>query len=247
MSDKTNLGYVLNNGTQWPSTLRQSGGTPPTDSMKASAPVVYVIDDDASVRAAIRNLLESIPLNVETYASPQEFLNNAVLDSPSCLVLDIRLPDSSGLDFQAALIQRGVRIPIIFVTGHGDVAMSVRAMKAGAVEFLTKPFRHQELLEAINHAIDRDRAYRQQQAEQESIRQRYDSLTPREKEVMALVVDGMSNKQISSEIGIRPATVKFHRGKLVFKMRADSVAELVRMAERLDIPRPKSRCSGTIG
>jgi FixJ family two-component response regulator len=184
---------------------------------------------------------------VETYASPQEFLNNAVLDSPSCLVLDIRLPDSSGLDFQAALIQRGVRIPIIFVTGHGDVAMSVRAMKAGAVEFLTKPFRHQELLEAINHAIDRDRAYRQQQAEQESIRQRYDSLTPREKEVMALVVDGMSNKQISSEIGIRPATVKFHRGKLVFKMRADSVAELVRMAERLDIPRPKSRCSGTIG
>lgn len=247
MSDKTNLGYVLNNGTQWPSTLRQSGGTPPTDSMKASAPVVYVIDDDASVRAAIRNLLESVPLNVETYASPQEFLNNAVLDSPSCLVLDIRLPDSSGLDFQAALIQRGVRIPIIFVTGHGDVAMSVRAMKAGAVEFLTKPFRHQELLEAINHAIDRDRAYRQQQAEQESIRQRYDSLTPREKEVMALVVDGMSNKQISSEIGIRPATVKFHRGKLVFKMRADSVAELVRMAERLDIPRPKSRCSGTIG
>ena len=247
MSDKTNLGYVLNNGTQWPSTLRQSGGTPPTDSMKASAPVVYVIDDDASVRAAIRNLIESIPLNVETYASPQEFLNNAVLDSPSCLVLDIRLPDSSGLDFQAALIQRGVRIPIIFVTGHGDVAMSVRAMKAGAVEFLTKPFRHQELLEAINHAIDRDRAYRQQQAEQESIRQRYDSLTPREKEVMALVVDGMSNKQISSEIGIRPATVKFHRGKLVFKMRADSVAELVRMAERLDIPRPKSRCSGTIG
>jgi FixJ family two-component response regulator len=215
--------------------------------MKASAPVVYVIDDDASVRAAIRNLLESVPLNVETYASPQEFLNNAVLDSPSCLVLDIRLPDSSGLDFQAALIQRGVRIPIIFVTGHGDVAMSVRAMKAGAVEFLTKPFRHQELLEAINHAIDRDRAYRQQQAEQESIRQRYDSLTPREKEVMALVVDGMSNKQISSEIGIRPATVKFHRGKLVFKMRADSVAELVRMAERLDIPRPKSRCSGTIG
>ena len=247
MSDKTSLGYVLNNGTQWPSTLRQSGGTPPTDSMKASAPVVYVIDDDASVRAAIRNLLESVPLNVETYASPQEFLNNAVLDSPSCLVLDIRLPDSSGLDFQAALIQRGVRIPIIFVTGHGDVAMSVRAMKAGAVEFLTKPFRHQELLEAINHAIDRDRAYRQQQAEQESIRQRYDSLTPREKEVMALVVDGMSNKQISSEIGIRPATVKFHRGKLVFKMRADSVAELVRMAERLDIPRPKSRCSGTIG
>jgi len=247
MSDKTSLGYVLNNGTQWPSTLRQSGGTPPTDSMKASAPVVYVIDDDASVRDAIRNLLESVPLNVKTYASPQEFLDNTTLDSPSCLVLDIRLPDGSGLDFQAVLIQRGVRIPIIFVTGHGDVAMSVRAMKAGAVEFLTKPFRHQELLEAINHAIDRDRAYRQQQAEQESIRQRYDSLTPREKEVMALVVDGMSNREIGAEIGIRQATVKFHRGKLVFKMRADSVAELVRMAERLDIPRPKSRSSRTIG
>jgi FixJ family two-component response regulator len=215
--------------------------------MKAPAQVVYVIDDDASVREAIRNLLESVPLSVETYASPQEFLSYARLDLPSCLVLDIRLPDGSGLDFQTVLIQKGVHIPIIFITGHGDVAMSVRAMKAGAVEFLTKPFRHQELLEAIYHAINRDRAYRHEQAEQESVRERYASLTPREKEVMALVVAGMSNKQIGSEIGIRQATVKFHRSKVVVKMRADSVADLVRMAERLELPRPKSRVAGTFG
>ena len=188
---------------------------PATDSMKARTPVVYVIDDDASMREAIRNLLESVQLSVETYASPQAFLDAASLDSPSCLVLDVRLPDGSGLDFQAVLIQRGVRIPIIFITGHGDVVMSVRAMKAGAVEFLTKPFRDQELLDAVYHAIDRDRAHRHQQAEQESIRERYASLTPREKEVMALVVGGKSNRQIGSEIGIRQATVKFHRGKRV--------------------------------
>jgi len=209
--------------------------------MKAHAAIVYVIDDDASVRDAIRNLLESIPLSVETYASPQEFLSNARLDTPSCLVLDIRLPDSSGLDFQSVLMHRGIHIPIIFITGHGDVAMSVRAMKAGAFEFLTKPFRHQELLDAIYHAIDQDQAYRQEQAEQESIRARYASLTPREKEVMALVVAGMSNKQIGSQIGIRQATVKFHRGRVVVKMGAGSVADLVRMSERVAIPRPKSR------
>jgi len=209
--------------------------------MKAHAAIVYVIDDDASVRDAIRNLLESIPLSVETYASPQEFLSNARLDTPSCLVLDIRLPDSSGLDFQSVLMNRGIHIPIIFITGHGDVAMSVRAMKAGAFEFLTKPFRHQELLDAIYHAIDQDQAYRQEQAEQESIRARYASLTPREKEVMALVVAGMSNKQIGSQIGIRQATVKFHRGRVVVKMGAGSVADLVRMSERVAIPRPKSR------
>jgi FixJ family two-component response regulator len=217
------------------------------DNMKAHSSVVYVIDDDASLREAIRNLLESLPLNVETYASPREFLNSARLDSPCCLVLDIRLPDGSGLDFQAALTQRGVRIPVIFITGHGDVAMSVRAMKAGAVEFLTKPFRHQELLDAIYHSIDLDRARRQEQAAQDSIRDRYASLTPREKEVMALVVAGMSNKQIASEIRIQQATVKFHRGKVVVKMQADSVADLVRMAERLDIPGPKSRPYGTNG
>ena len=210
------------------------GSAPVEDTMKAGGPVVYVIDDDTSMRQAIRNLLESVPLNVETYASPHEFLDSACLDSPSCLVLDIRLPEGSGLDFQTSLIQRGVHIPVIFITGHGDVAMSVRAMKAGAVEFITKPFRHQELLEAIYHAIDRDRTYRQQQAKLERVRERHISLTPREKEVMALVVAGMSNKQIASEIGIRQATVKFHRGKVMAKMQADSVADLVRMAERLD-------------
>jgi FixJ family two-component response regulator len=215
--------------------------------MNTRDPVVYVIDDDTSVREAIRNLLESVPLTVETYASPQEFLNAAGLNSPSCLVLDIRLPEGSGLDFQAALIQKGVHIPIIFITGHGDVAMSVRAMKAGAIEFLTKPFRQQELLEAIHHAIKRDRIYRKRQAEHESIRDRYTSLTPREIEVMALVVAGMSNKQIAAEIGIQQATVKFHRGKLMAKMHADSVAELVRMAERFDITRPRSKSSETNG
>ena len=215
--------------------------------MNTRDPVVYVIDDDTSVREAIRNLLESVPLTVETYASPQEFLNSARLNSPSCLVLDIRLPEGSGLDFQAALIQKGVHIPIIFITGHGDVAMSVRAMKAGAIEFLTKPFRQQELLEAIHHAIKRDRIYRKRQAEHESIRDRYTSLTPREIEVMALVVAGMSNKQIAAEIRIQQATVKFHRGKLMAKMRADSVAELVRMAERFDITRPRSKSSETNG
>jgi len=218
-----------------------------TDTTKARDPVVYVIDDDASVREAIRNLLESVPLRVETYASPQEFLKAARLDSPCCLVLDIRLPEGSGLEFQADLIQRGVHIPIIFITGHGDVAMSVRAMKAGALEFLTKPFRQQELLEAIYHAIERNRVYRELHAKQESIRDRYAALTPREMEVMALVVAGMSNKQIASEIGIRQATVKFHRGKVMVKMRADSVPDLVRMGERLDMTRPKSRSSATNG
>jgi FixJ family two-component response regulator len=215
--------------------------------MKEEAPVVYVIDDDTSVRAAIRNLLESIPLNVKTCASPQEFLSIAHLDSPSCLVLDIRLPEGNGLDFQAALTQMGIHIPIIFITGHGDVAMSVRAMKGGAVEFLTKPFRHQELLDAIYHAVDRDRASRRQQAEQENLRHRYESLTPREKDVMALVVVGLSNKQIASQIGIRQGTVKFHRGKVMVKMQADSVASLVRIVERLEVPRPKARWSGTNG
>jgi FixJ family two-component response regulator len=215
--------------------------------MKTSDPVVYVIEDDPSVRGAIRNLLESVPLTAETYASPQEFLSAFRPDSPCCLVLDIRLPEGSGLDFQASLIERGVHIPIIFITGHGDVATSVRAMKAGAVEFLTKPFRQQELLEAIYHAIERNRAYRELHTDQQSIRDRYTALTPREKEVMALVVAGMSNKQTASKIGIQQATVKFHRGKVMAKMRADSVPDLVRMAERLDITRPKSRSSGTNG
>lgn len=215
--------------------------------MKAPAPVVYVIDDDASVREAIRNLLESVSFMVEVYASPQEFLKGARLNSPSCLILDIRLPESSGLDFQADLVRKGIHIPIIFITGHGDVAMSVRAMKAGAIEFLTKPFREQELLESIHHSIALDRAYRRRQAELESFKTRYDSLTPRERQVMALVVAGMSNRQTASEIGIQPATVKVHRGQVIRKMQADSVPDLVRMAQRLGIPRPKSRPPETNG
>jgi FixJ family two-component response regulator len=215
--------------------------------MNTRNPVVDVIDDDASVRGAIRNLLESVSLAAETYGSPHEFLNAFRPDSPGCLILDIRLPEGSGLDFQTSLINRGVRIPIIFITGHGDVAMSVRAMKAGAVEFLTKPFRQQELLDAIYHAIERDRADRERQAERTGIRNRYKSLTRREIEVMGLVVAGMSNKQIASKIGIQQATVKFHRGRVMAKMRADSVPDLVRMAERLDLTGSESRSYATNG
>ena len=215
--------------------------------MKSTAPVVYVVDDDASIRTALRNLLESVPLEVAAYASPEEFLKAAVLDSPSCLVLDIRLPAANGLDFQAALIQRGIHIPIIFITGYGDIAMSVRAMKAGAIEFLTKPFQDQELLDAIYRAIELDRANRRQQAELGGIRERYFLLTPREQQVMTLVVAGMSNKQIASDIGIRQATVKFHRGQVMRKMQAGSVPDLVRMAQQVDLPSPKSRSSSTNG
>jgi len=218
-----------------------------TGTMNTRNPVVYVIDDDASVRGAIRNLLESVALAAETYGSPQEFLNAFRPDSPGCLILDIRLPEGSGLDFQTSLINRGVHIPIIFITGHGDVAMSVRAMKAGAVEFLTKPFRQQELLDSIYHAIERDRADRERQAERADIRNRYKSLTRREVEVMGLVVAGMSNKQIASKIGIQKATVKFHRGKVMAKMRADSVPDLVRIVEHLDPTRPESRSYATNG
>jgi FixJ family two-component response regulator len=215
--------------------------------MNTSNPVVYVVDDEASVRGAIRNLLESVALAAETYGSPQEFLNAFRPDSPGCLILDIRLPEGSGLDFQTSLINRGVHIPIIFITGHGDVAMSVRAMKAGAVEFLTKPFRQQELLDAIYHAIERDRADRERQAERADILNRYKSLTRREIEVMGLVVAGMSNKQIASKIGIQRATVKFHRGRVMAKMRADSVPNLVRIFERMDLTRPESRSYATNG
>jgi FixJ family two-component response regulator len=215
--------------------------------MKSTDPVVHVIDDDASIREAIRHLLESVPLKVATYASSEEFLSNARLDSPSCLVLDIRLPLTSGLDFQAALIQSGIHIPIIFITGYGDIAMSVRAMKAGAIEFLTKPFRDQELLDAIFRAFELDRTFRRQQAETRDIRERYSLLTPRERQVMALVVVGMSNKEIGSDIGIQQATVKFHRGQVMRKMQARSVPDLVRMARHIDLPSLRSRPSTTNG
>ena len=200
-----------------------------------AAPTVFVVDDDPSVRRAIKRLVGSVGLEVELFESAQEFLRSKRADAPSCLVLDIRLPGISGLDFQRELAQANIHIPIIFITAHGDIPMTVRAMKAGAVEFLTKPFRDQDLLDAIQLALERDRARRQQEAEIAALRERFESLTPREREVLPLVVSGMLNKQIAAEIGTSETTVKVHRGQLMRKMGADSLADLVRMAERMGI------------
>jgi FixJ family two-component response regulator len=194
---------------------------------------VFVIDDDPSVRKATERLIKSVGLRVMTFASALEFLKSARPDSPACLVLDIRLPGLSGLDLQRELAERHVRIPIIFITGHGDIPMSVQAMKSGAVEFLTKPFRDQGLLDAIRQAIERDRIARRQQAEIAELRGRLDRLTPREKEVMTLVTRGLLNKQIAGELGTTEKTIKVHRAQVMQKMQAASLADLVRMAERL--------------
>ena len=203
--------------------------------MTESEAIVFVVDDDAQTRDALKNLMRSVGLHVEVFASAQDFLRSKRPDVPGCLVLDVRLRGLSGLDLQKRMAEAKIEVPIIFITGYGDIPMTVQAMKAGAVEFLTKPFRNQELLDAIQQALERDRTTRDQRAKNDELYDRYDSLTPREREVMTLVVAGLLNKQIAGELGTSETTVKNHRHQIMEKMGADSVAELVKMAYKLGI------------
>jgi RNA polymerase sigma factor (sigma-70 family) len=205
------------------------------------APIVFVVDDDSSVRSSLKFLLSTVGLQVESFDSADAFLHKKPTDAPSCLVLDVRLPGLSGLDFQRELAVRNTRIPIIFLTGHGDIPMSVRAMKAGAVEFLTKPFRDQDLLDAVRIALERDRARREQDKEVMILQRRFDSLTSREQEVISMVVSGMLNKQIADQLGTAESTVKVQRSRAIEKMHAESLVDLIRMIEKLKGPSGKTQ------
>jgi FixJ family two-component response regulator len=208
--------------------------------MRVEQPIIFIVDDDASAREGIEDLLQSVGLRVMSFGSPQDFLKSVRPDAPGCIILDMRLPNTSGLDFQKVLIDAGIELPVIFITGHGDIPMSVMAMKSGAIEFLTKPFREQSMLDAINAGIEKDQQRRREMRLISELKQRFESLTPRERDVFALVITGRPNKQLATELGLSEMTIKVHRSQITKKMKAGSIVELVRMADRLGIPSNKT-------